>query len=81
MGTFASRLMQFSFVASRIKFKGWGCWRNIRGTGITLDKPEQLVSKTKARLKQYELNMFDWNLTDRDQGIFDTKMIGLSVVQ
>ena len=47
----------------------------IRRTGITLDEATQLVSKTKARPKQDELNMFDWDLTDRDQGISDTKMM------
>ena len=30
---------------------------------------------TKARLKQEDLNLFDWELTDRDQGILDTKML------
>ena len=74
VGTFASRLVQNTFVASRIEHKEWGCWRNIRGTGITMDEAKQLVSKAKARVKQDDLDMFDWDLTDRDQGIFDTKM-------
>ena len=30
---------------------------------------------TKARLKQEDLNLFDWEPTDSDQGIFDTKMM------
>ena len=29
----------------------------------------------KTRLKQDDLNMFDWDMTDRNQGIFDTKMV------
>ena len=29
----------------------------------------------KVRLKQDDLNVFDWDLTDRDQGNFDTKMM------
>ena len=29
----------------------------------------------KTRLKQDDLNMFDWDMTDRDQGNFDTKMV------
>ena len=33
------------------------------------------MSKTKARLKQDDLNMFEWELTNSDQGIFDTKMM------
>ena len=62
-------------MASRTELKGWGCWRNIRGTDITLEEAKSLVSVAKARLKQYDLSMFDWDLTDRDQGIFDTKMM------
>ena len=62
-------------MASRVELKGWSSWRNIRGTGITKEEAKQLVSKTKARLKQDDLNMFDWELTDSDQGIFDTKMM------
>ena len=71
-GNCASRTMQNTFVASRIEMKGWGCWRNISGTGMTL---EQLISMAKARLKQDDLNVFDWDLTDRDQGNLDTKMM------
>ena len=61
-----------AFVASRV---GWGSWRNVPGTGITLEKAEQLVCMTKARLKQEDLNLFDRERTDRDQGIFDTTMM------
>ena len=43
----------------------------MRGTGITLEEAEQLVCMTKALLKQEDLNLFDRELTDRDQGIFD----------
>ena len=75
VGNFASRTMQNTFVASRIELKGWGCWKNIRGTGITLDEAKQLVSTVKARLKQDDLNILDWDVTDRDQGNFDTKMM------
>ena len=66
---------------SRIELKGWGCWRNIRGTNITLEEARALVRATKARIKQDELDVFDWDLTDRDQGKFDTKDDGLSVFQ
>ena len=55
--------------------EGRGSWRNIRGTCITTEEAKQLVSKTMARLKQDDLNMLDWELTDSDQGIFDTKMM------
>ena len=39
-----------------------------------MEEAKQLVSTTKARLKQ-DSNMFDWQLTDSDQGMFDTKMM------
>ena len=67
---FASSTEQLTFVASRVELKGWGSWRNIRGTGITMDEAKQLVNKTMARLKQDDLNMFDWELTDSDWGMF-----------
>ena len=67
--------VQNSFVASRIELKGWDCCRNIRGTGIALDEAKQLISDTNARIKPDDLNMFDWDMTDRDQWIFDTKMM------
>ena len=51
------------------------CWSNIRGTGITLEEAKSLVSLAKARLKQDDMSMFEWDLIDRDQGIFDTKMM------
>ena len=54
MGNFPSRVMQNTFVASRVELKGCGCWRNIRGIGITLEE-------AKARLKQDGLNVFDWD--------------------
>ena len=72
---FAGRMAQNTFVASRIELKGWGCWRNMRGTGITLDEAKELVSVTKARIKQDDLDVFDWDLTDCGQGNFDTKMM------
>ena len=59
--------------ASRIELKGWGCWRNTRGTGITLDDAKQLNSDTKTRIKLDDLNMSD--LPDRDQGNFDIMMM------
>ena len=62
MGNFTSRVMQNTFVASRIELKGWGCWRDIRGTSITFEEAKQLVSMAKARLKQDDLNVFDWDL-------------------
>ena len=43
------------FVASRIELKGWDCWKDIRGTGITLEEAKALVSMTKTRIKQGDL--------------------------
>ena len=65
------------FVASRTELTGCGCWRIIRGTGITLEEAKALVSMTKTRIKQDDLHVFDWDLTDRDQGHFDAKIITL----
>ena len=48
---------------------------DVRGTGITLEEAKQLVCMTKARLNQEDLNLLDWELADRDQGIVDTKMM------
>ena len=48
VGNFASRLMQNTFVAFRIELEGWGCWRNIRGTGNTQNEARQLVSMAKG---------------------------------
>ena len=62
-------------MASRIELKGWVSWRNIRGTGISLEEAKALISATKVRLRLDEMNVFDWDLTDRDQGTFDTKMM------
>ena len=70
-----SRTVQNPFVASRIELKGWVSWRNIRGTGISLEEAKALTSATKVSLKLDEMNVFDWDLTDRDQGTFDTKMM------
>ena len=67
--------MQNTFVASRIELKAWGCWRHIPGTGITLKEAKQLISDTKARIKPDDLNMFDWDFTDRDQRNLDIKMM------
>ena len=61
VGNFAARTVQNTFVASRRELKGWSCSRNIRGTGITLDEAKEYISMAKARLKQDDLNVFDWD--------------------
>ena len=40
-----------------------------------MGEAKQLVCETKARLKQEDLNLFDWDLTDGDQGILDTEIM------
>ena len=72
---FAVRVVQNTFVASRIELKMWVCWRNIRGSGVTLDETKQLISDTKTRIEPRDLDVLDWDLTDRDQGNFDIKMM------
>ena len=56
---FAARVMQNTFVASRVELKGWEAWRNIRGYGITLSEAKQLISDTTARIKPDDLNKFE----------------------
>ena len=74
-GNFVARVAQNTVVASRIELKRWGCWRNIRSSGITLEETKELISVTNVGIKQDDLNVLDWDLTDRDQGNFDTKMM------
>ena len=40
-----------------------------------MDEAKQQISLTKAQIKKNDLNMFDWDMTDPDQWIFDTKMM------
>ena len=65
---FATHVMHNTFVASRIDLKGWGVWRNIRGTGITMDEARDLVSKVKILILETDKDKFDWDLTARGQG-------------
>ena len=68
-------MMQGAFVASRIELKGWEVWRNIRGTGITVDEARDSVSKVKIMTPDADVNKFNWDLTEQDQGNFDVKMM------
>ena len=76
VGNFASRTMQNTFVASRIE--GMGLVKHSRDRQYA--EAKQLASMVKARLKQDDLNILDWDLTDRDQANFD-KDDGFYVVQ
>ena len=49
-GHSASRIATHTSVISRLELKGCGSWRNIRGTGITLEETKQLVCMTETRL-------------------------------
>ena len=40
-----------------------------------MDGARNLVSKIKAMIPDADLNKFNWELTDRDQGNFDIKMM------
>ena len=50
-------------------------WRNIRDTVITMEEAKGLVSQIKAMIPTADLNKFNWELTDRDQGNSDVKMM------
>ena len=63
ISNFAAHVMPNSFIPTRVELKGWEVWRNIRGTGITMDRDRNLASK------------FNWELTDLDQGNLDMKMM------
>ena len=64
---FAAHVMPSALLPTRVKLKGWGVWRNIRGTGIRMDEARTLVSDIKTIISEAELNRFNWELTDRDQ--------------
>ena len=50
-------------------------WRNIRGTGITLDEARDLVGKVKILIQDTDMDKFDCDLTARDHRNFDVKMM------
>ena len=50
-------------------------WRNIRGTGITMDEARNLVSKIKTMMPDAYLNKFNWDLADPDRGTVDILMM------
>ena len=58
-------------VSTRVEVKGWRVWRNIRGMGITMDEAKDLVSQIEAMIPDADLNKFNLELTDRDQGNFE----------
>ena len=60
---------------TRIELKGWGVWRKIRETGITVDQGRGLVGQVKALTPVNHHEKFDWEMTDKDQGYFDLKMM------
>ena len=72
---FAAHVMPKTFTPTRVELKGWWVWRNIRGTGITMDEARTLVSGMQAMMSDADLNKFTWELTDRDQGNFEFKMM------
>ena len=73
VGNFAARAAKNTFVASRIELKGWVVEETLAGPALRWMRPNNL--STKARLKQDDLSVFDWDLTDRDQGNSDIKMM------
>ena len=63
------------WLPTRIELKGWGVWRKIRETGITVDQARSLAGQVKAITPINHHEKFDWEMTDKDQGYFDLKMM------
>ena len=63
------------WLLTRIELKGWGVWRRIRETGITVDQARGLVGQVKALTPVKHNEKFDWEMTAKDQGYFDLKMM------
>ena len=64
----------------RIELKGWGEWSRIRETCLTADKDRDLMDQAKTLTPAIHHDKFDWELSDKDQGNFDLKMMGFLVV-
>ena len=62
------------WLPTRIELKGWGVWRKIRETGITMDETENLVDKVKALTSSIHHEKFDWEMIAKGQGFFELKM-------
>ena len=58
-----------------MELKGWGVWRDIRGIGITEADTKTLIGQVKTRIAVADLGNFSWDLTDKDQEIFELKML------
>ena len=54
---------------------GPSVWRRIRETGLTVDKARDLVGQVKALTPTIHHDKFDWEMTNKDQGNFDLKMM------
>ena len=52
-------------------------WSKIRETGLTVDKAKELVVQVKLVSSAKRHEKFDWELTDKDQGNFDLKLMVL----
>ena len=63
------------WLPSRIELKGWRVWSRIRETSLTVDKAMELVGQVKSLTPANNHDKFDWELTDKDQGNFDLKMM------
>ena len=50
-------------------------WSRIRETGLTVDTAKELVVQVKSLTPANHHDKFDWELTDKDQGNFDLKMM------
>ena len=75
VGNFAARAAQNTFRGLPNRTEGMELLEKHPRDRHSMDETKQLIRMAKARLKQDDLNVFDWDLTDRDQGNLDTKMM------
>ena len=46
---FVASVISSAFTPTWVSLRGWSVWRNIRGTGITMDEARTLVSEMKTQ--------------------------------
>ena len=72
---FAAHVMQNTFLATRVELKCWGCGGTSVERGSRWMRLRAWSVKIKTMIPNADLNNFNWELTDRDQGNFDIKIM------
>ena len=55
--------------------KGWGVWKDTRGTRLDETDVMAMVTQIKTTMPAAQQDEFDWGLTDSDQGNSEFKMM------